>query len=366
MEALPVLRPRILESYVAREFSKIMALTLAAFLSVFLLVDFFERIDRLVKAGLGLMDFSQYVLLKIPFALAQVLPPAALLAALLTFGLLSRANETLAVRTSGIDVLGLTRPILLLSGVLGVLMLALNLYLVPWSQGELSFFWETQVMKKPARSLIGPEHFWYKGDRAIYNIVMFHKETQVLEGVTMYLFNDHFQLTQVITSKQARWQGDRWHFHQGTIHSLGEVGTETWESFEERDFLLTERPADFGSLEKRVTEMNSSELYRYVRRLERDGYKSTPYRVEFQSRLALALTPVILALLGLGLVLRREGYYLPALVAVALGLMFIYWLGVGLSTSLGQAGRWPAALAVWWPHLFVGLVGGVLLRKASR
>jgi lipopolysaccharide export system permease protein len=366
MGALPPFRPRILERYIGREFLKLLAISAAAFLSIFLLVDFFERIDRLVNAGMGLGGMARYLLLKTPFALSQVLSPAVLLGAILTFGLLARSHETMAIRTSGLDILRLIRPVVFWAALTAFLGMALNLYLVPWTQARLAVFWEVQVQKKPPRSLVALEHFWYRGDRAIYNIVMFRKDAQTLEGVRIYLFDPRFQLTAVVTAKQARWQGDYWRFQQGSIQTFEGGESKSWERFAERDFKLTERPQDFSFLEKKITEMDLTELQGYVDRLERDGYKSTLYEVEIYSRFSLAVTPIILALLGLGLALNRENLYLPALVALGLGLMFLYWLIFGLSVSLGQAGRWPIIFSVWWPHALFGAVGMVLLSRANR
>jgi lipopolysaccharide export system permease protein len=361
-----LLRPRILERYVAREFLKLQGLSLAAFVSIYIIVDFFEKIDRLVRANLGPLDLSRYLLLKVPFALGQVLPAAVLLGVVLCFGLLSRTHETLAMRTCGLDILKLARPVLVLAGWATVLALCLNLYLIPWTQGRLNLFWETQVQKKPPPSLLRLEHFWYKGDQAIYNILLFRKDIQTLEGVKIYLFDRQFHLTQIIAANQAQWQGNHWHLYQGFIQTFDEGGLTSGESFQERDLALTERPEDFASLEKKVTEMDIGELYRYIRRLERDGYKSTPYRLEFHHRLTLSLTPLILGLLGLGLAIRREQFYLPAMVAVGLGLMFGYWVILGFCISLGQAGRWPVVVAAWLPHISFASLALVLLRQVTR
>jgi lipopolysaccharide export system permease protein len=360
------LRARILENYIGREFLKLLAISVAAFLSIFLLVDFFERIDRLVNAGLGLGGMARYVLLKTPFALSQVLSPAVLLGAILTFGLLARSHETMAMRTSGLDVLRLIRPVVFLAALTALAGMALNLYLVPWSQARLAMFWEVQVQKKPPRSLVALEHFWYKGDRAIYNIVLFRKDIQTLEGVRIYLFDPQFQLSAVVTAKQARWHGDFWRFYQGSVQTFEAGESKDWERFAERDFKLTEKPGDFSSLEKKISEMDLTELRGYVDRLERDGYKPTLYEVEIHSRFSLAVAPIILALLGLGLTLKWENLYLPVLVAVGLGLMFLYWLVFGLSASLGQAGRWPILLSVWWTHGLFGILGVIFLFRSNR
>jgi lipopolysaccharide export system permease protein len=366
MEYFPSIRPRILEAYVGREFLKLIGLSLATFISIFLVVDFFEKIDRLVRAQLGIEDLLHYFLLKVPLSLAEVLPPAVLLGVMLTFGLMSRNHETMAIRTSGLDILRLTRPVLVIALLAAVLLLSLKLYLVPWSQGRLQFFWETKVEKKPPPSLLSMQHFWYKGDRVIYNILLFRKDIQTLEGVKIYLFDRDFNLIQIIAAARAQWQGDHWRFYQGFIQTFESGGEEFGEKFQERDVVLTERPQDFAGLEKKVTEMDAIELSHYIRRLERDGYKSTSYRLDLYRRVSLSLTPLILVVLGLALTLRGGRINIPVTVTAGLGLMFGYWLLFGLCTSLGEAGRWPLLWAVTVPHLGFGAVTLGLLRHVAR
>jgi lipopolysaccharide export system permease protein len=362
-----VFRSRILENYVAREFLKLMGLSLMTFVSLFIIVDFFEKIDRLVRAQLGPGALLEYLILKLPFAIGQVLPAAVLLGVMLTFGLMSRSHETMAIRTSGLNILSLVRPTIIYAGVVALLLLALNLYLIPWSQGRLDVFWQTQVDKKPPRNLHNLEHFWYKGDQAIYNIVMFRKDIQTLEGVKIYLFDRQFHLVQIIAAARAQWQGDHWRFSEGYVQFFDPgTGAVTGEKFQQRDLVLTEQPKDFADLEKKVTEMDVNELYHYTARLERDGYKSTPYRVDLYSRFSLALTPLILVMLGLGLALRHEQIHLTSMVAVGLGLMFGYWLFFGFCTSFGQAGSIPLLLAVIAPHLAFGAMAAMLLRQVTR
>ncbi|MEJ2092091.1 MAG: LPS export ABC transporter permease LptG [Syntrophobacterales bacterium] len=366
MEAGPRLRSQLLENYVAREFLKIFLLSLIAFCTLYLVVDFFEKIDQLVRANLGVAEMGHYVLLKAPLALEQVLSPAILLGSMLTFGLMGRTRETMAIRTSGLDILQLIRPILILAVLAAAFLLALHLYLIPWSQATLNLFWETQVQKKPPRSLLNPEHLWYKGDRAIYNILLYRKDLKTLEGVKIFRFNDRFKLVQVVAARRAVWQNGHWRLFQGIVQNFNNRKEDQIKSFEEMDLALRETPKDFGDLERKISEMNVEEIWRFVDRLERDGYKSTSYRLELQNRFSMALVPLVLAILGLGLALKREKVFIPGMVALGLGVMFAYWLALGFSSSLGQAGRWPILVAAWLPHLFFGAVAVLTLRKATR
>ncbi len=366
MQAGTRLRSHLLENYVAREFLKITLLSFTAFFTLYLVVDFFEKIDQLVRANLGAAEMGHYVLLRAPLALKEVISPAILLGSMLTFGLLARTRETMAVRTSGLDILQLIRPVLLLSALAAAFVLALHLYLIPWSQATLNLFWETQVQKKPPRSLINPEHLWYKGDRAIYNILLYRKDIKTLEGVKIFRFDDQFKLIQIVAARRAVWQEGHWRLFHGIVENFGGRNENQFESFQEMDLALTETPKDFGDLERKISEMNVEEIWRFVDRLERDGYKSTPYRLEIQNRFSMALVPLVLAALGLGLALRREKVFLPGMVALGLGAMFAYWLFLGFSTSLGQAGRWPVLWAAWLPHLCFGTLALLTLRGASR
>jgi lipopolysaccharide export system permease protein len=366
MYAPMLLRSRILENYVAREFFKLTGLSLVTFVSLFIVVDFFEKIDRLVRAHLGATELLTYIILKLPFAIGQVLPAAVLLGIMLSFGLMSRSHETMAIRTSGLNILSLVRPTIIYSGLVALLLLSLNLYLIPWSQGKLNLFWQTQVDKKPPRNLHTMENFWYKGDQAIYNIVLFRKDIQTMEGVKIYLFDRQFHLVEIVAAARAQWQHDHWRFYQGYIQNFGAGGVISGEKFKQQDMVLTERPKDFAELEKKVTEMDVNELYRYVERLDRDGYKSTPYRVDLYSRFSLSLTPLILVIMGLGLALRHEQIHLTSMVAAGLGLMFGYWLFFGFCASFGQAGTLPPLVAVIAPHLAFGTLAFILLRQVTR
>ncbi|MBM4274690.1 MAG: LPS export ABC transporter permease LptG [Deltaproteobacteria bacterium] len=366
METAPYLRPRILQAYLAREFAKLLSFSLIAFVSLFVIVDFFERIDRLVRAELGMLDFLRYVSFKVPFAVSQVLPAAVMLGIMLALGIMSRRHETMAIRTSGLDILRLSRSVYLITAGVAVTVLALNFYLVPWSQGGLAFFWQTKINKRPPPSLHKMQHFWYKGDQAIYNIVLFQKDIQTMEGVKIYLFDRSFQLVQIISAARAQWQGGHWRFYQGMIHTFSTGGEETGERFQERDIVLTERPGDFAELEKKVTEMDVGELYRYVQRLERDGYKSTPYRLDLYNRLSQAFAPFILITLGLALALRHEDIHISAMVAMGVALMFVYWLFYGFCLSFGQAGHLPMAVAVILPHLVFGGLAVKMVRRITK
>ncbi|MFP3869016.1 MAG: LPS export ABC transporter permease LptG [Desulfobacteraceae bacterium] len=355
----------ILERYVAREFIKLFLLTLVTLVSVYLIGAFSEKIGRLVQAQLDFISILGYFSARLPEAIGQVLPAAVLLAVMITLGLLARNNETIAIRTCGINVFCLIRPLLVLTAVLSLILLIFNFYLIPWGQHQLTAIWETKVEKKPPRSLINMERFWYKGDRAIFNILMFRKDTRTLEGVKIYLFDQQFRLVQLIAAERAQWDGSQWHFYQGISETFSPAGTVVGESFQEKVIPLSEKPKDFAVIDKKITEMDFNELSRYIGRLERDGYDPTPYRLDLQRRMALSLTPLIVTLIGGGLALFKEKTYIPAVIATGIAVVFVYWLSIGFCLSLGEAGHLPIFWAAWLPNILFSIIGLAWLIKTG-
>lgn len=360
---LGLCQSQLLCRYVAKEFTRNFALTLATFVSIYLLIDFFEKIDRLLRAQTGLTIISKYFAAKVPVAAAQVLPAAIVLAVIITFGLLSRHNETIAIKCAGINLIRLLRPILTIAMVLAVVLLVLNLFVNPVLTQRINSIWETKVDKKPVRELIELNNLWYKGDRVILNITDFRKDTRTMGDVRIYVFDARFHLIQFVAARKAQWTGKNWLFFDGQVQSFGSRGALSGETFRSRTIVMTERPEDFANLERKITEMTGTDLYRYIRRLERDGYDSRPYWVELHSRIAMALTPLIVTLIGGGIIFWQEKTNIPAAIALGIALVFVYWLLFSFLLSLGQLGMLPVLVAAWLTNITFALAGAAVLWK---
>jgi lipopolysaccharide export system permease protein len=359
-------QPSLLFRYIAWEFWRNFVLTLATFVSIYLIIDFFEKIDRLLRAEIKITTILEYFAAKMPVAASQVLPAAIILAVIITFGLLSRHNETIAIKCAGLNVARMLRPILLISLLLSLVLLILNLYLNPRLTQRINIIWETKVENKPTRELIELKYLWYKGDRAIFNIFEFRKDTKTMEKVKIYIFDQQFHLIQFIAAKKAQWTGKDWVFQDGMVQTFIPGGQIIGENFTKRTFIMTERPEDLSSLERKVNEMTANDLYRYIHRLERDGYDSRPYWAELQGRIAMSLTPLIVTLIGGSIILWQEKTNIPFGIALGIGLVFIYWLMYSLFLSLGQVGKMPIVLAAWLANIIFGLTGAVVFQRAFR
>ncbi|HUJ77077.1 MAG TPA: LptF/LptG family permease, partial [bacterium] len=90
-----------------------------------------------------------------------------------------------------------------------------------------------------------------------------------------------------------------------------------------------------------------------------------PPLVEFHKKLAIPISCVLFAILGvpLGSRIRRggRGFSLAISVAAALG----YYLLIVAGQGLGDRGILPEMLAMWVPNLMAALAGVILLVRAE-
>ena len=121
----------ILYRYLIKEVLKHFVFVLSAVTVVYLAIDFFENIDRFMEAGLPISRSLRFFQLKLPLILVQVTPLGVLLAILITLGLMNKNNEIIVLKSSGMSVYHLLKPILTLGLAFTILYFILAEVVVP-------------------------------------------------------------------------------------------------------------------------------------------------------------------------------------------------------------------------------------------
>src|ERR1700758_2776624 len=123
---------KILSRYLVSEFLRVVALCLVAFIVVYLIADFSDRIDDFLKHQAPVGAVIRYFLVRIPLIVNEVLPIAVLAAMLLGLGGLSRHNEITAMRACGLSSLQIVAPLFLTCLMLSVGVFYWNENVVPY------------------------------------------------------------------------------------------------------------------------------------------------------------------------------------------------------------------------------------------
>ena len=106
-------------------------LSISVLTSVFLLGYLPQLANKVINNGVSLMAMSQVFLYYIPILLGYTLPIACLITVILAFGHMSSENEILAMRASGIHLLRLLVPLIVVGIALCLVVYLLNDRIIP-------------------------------------------------------------------------------------------------------------------------------------------------------------------------------------------------------------------------------------------
>ena len=118
---------KMLKRYVLTQFIKVYLLTATGLIGIFLIVDFFERIDEFLAKDAPMIDLISYYIFKIPFIAFYMAPQGVLLATVITLASIARNNEFTAMKACGISITGITFPIIGASFIIALMVLILSL-----------------------------------------------------------------------------------------------------------------------------------------------------------------------------------------------------------------------------------------------
>ena len=353
----------ILAKYLCKEFFKLLALCQTAFVSIYLIIDFLQKIDNFIKANAPQGVMLEYFLCKIPYIAVQVVPVAALIAVIIMVSSMRKANEITAVKACGMSIFRLCLPVVVASMALSITVFLFSELVVPHASSRSQGIWNGVVKKHRQGRFYGRDHIWHKGDSSIYWIRHFDGKRMVMEGPTFYFFDDSFCLTKRIQGKRAVWTGESWRIEEGVIQIASGGGSYDLSRFKEMDLWLPERPEDFLKTIKQPEEMSYWQLKRFAERMQLDGYDATRYLVDMNIKLAFPLINVVMVIIGfpIGLALKRGGT--PLAVSIGIGVCFLYLVNLGVARSLGLSGMLPPWFSAWLANLFFLLLGIYLMMR---
>jgi LPS export ABC transporter permease LptG len=364
--------PRILDKYVVREFLKIFFLVLAGFVTLILVFTVFDLLKDILSHDIGWSTVGQYLINLAPSMLYQITPLAVLIAVLVTFGVLNRNSEIIAMKACGISLYRLVIPIVSIAAILSVSLFLFDQYYLPQANRKQEAL-RNIIKGKPAQTVLRPEQNWIFGqpnpgepDRIFY-YQFFDPGRNEFANLSLFEFNPStFALSRRIFAARAVWNPETasWRFLNGWQRDIVGANVIDYREFLKTSFAeIHEAPGYFQKESKKAQEMNFGQLDRYIGDLSQSGFDTMRLRVELWHKLAYPLMAVVMAALAIpfALSMGRRGSLTG--IAVAIAVTLAYFVVDGLFGALGNVNYLPAALAAWASDLLFGLVGGYLLLR---
>lgn len=369
--ALQVLGVRIvstLDWWIATGYARAFVLVLCALSVLYLVVHYNELGELILKREVQARTVASYFWNLAPRMIADTLPYASLVAALMTFGLMAKSNETTAVRCGGVSVWRAVMPAVLVAVALSCGAFVLHDYVLPRTNQQVDDI-KRQMQGAPplTRGNAGMRHFLMSSDGdAIYQFrsVTTREEGDVVQAqmaAPVVLRKSDGQVHDLWTAAEATWLKDHWVLRNGwhaVIDSSNRVAVTT---FEMAPLQSMDRWDYFAAIRKDPDQMAFSEFSRYVEEQSVAGFPTAALKVRLHQKIAFPVATLILVLVGLPFAFttgRRGALYG---VGIALILAVLHRAAVALFVALGSAGYLPPVAAAWAPDIIFGLSGIYLL-----
>jgi LPS export ABC transporter permease LptG/LPS export ABC transporter permease LptF len=364
--------PRILDQYVVVEFLNVFALVLMGFILLMLVFTVFDLLGDILRNHIKLATVGDYLVNLTPLFLYQLAPLAVLIAVLVTFGVLNRNSEIIAMKATGISLYRLVVPVVSIAAILAVSLFLFDEFYLPQANKRQDAL-RNVIKGKPPQTVTHPEQNWIFGEPnkgepgRIFYYRFFDADRNEFANISVFEFDPStFALTRRIYAAKAAWNDEKntWQFEDGWENDIEGDHPIGFREFKQTSFSeIHEDPGYFNKESLQAQEMNFGQLDRYIGDLRQSGFDTMKLRVALWHKLAYPLVAVIMAVLAIpfALSMGRRGSLTG--IAVAIGVALTYFVVESFFGALGNVNYLPAALAAWSSDLLFGLVGGYLLLR---
>jgi lipopolysaccharide export system permease protein len=358
----------LINRFLLKHFLRILALSIGAFIGIYLLIDFFEKISDFIDHKANATDYLTYLFNSIPIILVQILPLAILMTVVLTLGSLGRTNETTAMRACGISLWKIVQPFMALALLLSILLLLLNEFIVPYNAKALNQLLEVNLPGKQQVSLKGHE-LWYRDSERIIKITLANPARQTLEGMTIFNIGRNSILRERLEVPKLVYLDNKWQAKLLERRTFDPQSGDLLVTATEENVVVEigRTPQDFIGSENSNNELNFRQLQRIVKRLEQEGFDATRQQVDMHNRLAAPFTCLIMAFLGVPFALQRGRASNIALgIGLSLAIGVIYFILQSTVTAFGYSAALPPLVAAWTSNIIFLMVGVWMLLSVKE
>ena len=351
----------IIDLYIIRRFLYHFAIVMGTFILLFQIFTFFELLDDIGRHRIPFLVVVSYFRFLIPYLLYQLAPLGALVAVLVTIGTMSKNNEIVAFKASGISMYRLAVPLLIAGSILAGALLVLDSTYLPYANQRQDAL-RNQIKGRPPQTYTRPQRWIFGENDKIYNYDLFDPTQNLFGGLTVIELDPAtFEMHRRVFATRARWLATEktWVLESGWTREFAKGEVTQYTPFKVTTLPeLIEPPSYFNREVIQAIQMNWLDLDKYIAGLQRAGFDVSPLKVQWHKKLAYPLIAPISMLLAIPFALLVGSRGAISGIAMGVGIGIAYWAVSALLEAMGGIGQLPPMLSGWSPDiifLFLGL-----------
>ena len=358
-----LLRPTLLDTYVARQYLRILAMTIVGMLGLFYISTFIDLSDKLFKGQTSLLRIGEFLMWSTPQFLSYIIALSVLLSALVTVGLLTKNSELIVMRACGVSLYRTAVPMVAfaLVGSAMLFMMEESVLAVANQRAERLRF-EIRTGTPQAFGVLNRK--WIVGSHGeVFHYQVYDPKNRELNNLSVFQFDQQTnRLVSRLFAQRARFnqEANHWYLDEGWNRTFDANGIGEYERYEgwTRPF----EPPDYFVTEAREPDlMNFGQLRAYIHELRASGYNVLDHEVGLHRKIAFPFVTLVMTLIAVPFAVttgRRGAMYG---IGVGIVLALVYWTMISVFAAFGQGGLIDPMLAAWAPNLVFGAAAAYLL-----
>lgn len=190
-----------IDLYIVKRFLSLFLMTFLICIFILLLQFLWKHFGELVGKGIGIGVLAEFFLYAIFTVVPLALPLAILLASLMTFGNLGENFELTAMKSAGISLFRIIRPLIVFIAMVCIGAFYFSNYVLPISQTKLWTLIFSLRLKSPEFDI--PTNEFYSGINGV-NLYVREKDNDLLKNLMIYDFSGGFNNASVMVADSGR------------------------------------------------------------------------------------------------------------------------------------------------------------------
>lgn len=368
--------PRLLDRYLVREIMGPLGLGFLVYTFILLIQFLFESAELIIRRGLDASIVGELLLYSLPNIVVLTIPMSLLFGILIAVGRLASDSELIAMRSSGVSLMALYRPILLTSGFFTLVNMALMVWALPWGNTAVVQL-QTRIITETVARHVEPRVFYPEFEGTLLYVFEMEPGSDEWRGIFLAqtLPTQKNQVT-IAESGQLKVEegSDRvvLELLAATTYEvdLGQPGAHQT-SYSERvervlqdEFSAVDQTSFSGV--KKVRNQTLAELSATLRDPTSSDELKNLARVERHKKFSIPFACLVFGLcaLPLGFNNRRGGK--ASGFALSIGVILVYYILLNNGENAARFGKMEPWLAMWLPNLVLAAAGFALLLRRNR
>jgi LPS export ABC transporter permease LptG len=359
-------RPNLLDIYVAKQYLRILGMTVVAMLGLFYISTFLDLSDKWFKGQTTFVQIAEFLWWSTPQFMAYIIALAVLLAALVTIGVLTKNSELIVMRACGVSLYRTAAPMVAFALLASAVLFGMEervLALANRRADQLKHL----IRGGSAQTFDVLNRKWIIGRNGeVYHYQFFNPRTRELAGLSVFEFEpQRHQLTRRVFAQRAVHEpgaeGTAWQMSGGWTRDFSAKGAvpsfvpfaETTMPLETAEYFMTEVPEP--------RRMTYPQLSQYIQELRQSGYDVLEHEVELYRKVAFPFVTLVMTFIAVPFAVttgRRGAMYG---IGIGIVLALVYWTMISVFAAFGAGGLISPLLAAWAPNLLFGAAAVYLL-----